>query len=129
MAELYVADAHTFARYLINELPKEADAVFEKAEREKSNIVIPAIAIAELIYVFERTRSESKIWEMFEKIDICPSFSIYSLDEKVLKIIPDVKLRELHDRIIVATYIAMKAEGLITKDEEIRKSGLVKTIW
>ena len=129
MAELYVADAHTFARYLIDELPKEADAVFEKAEREKSNIVIPAIAIAELIYVFERTRSESKIWKMFEKIDTYPSFSIHPLDEKVLKIIPDVKLRELHDRIIVATYIATKAEGLITKDEEIRKSGLVKTIW
>jgi len=129
MAELYIADAHAFARYLINELPKEADAIFEKAEREKSNIVIPAIAIAELIHVFERTRSESRIWEIFEKIDIYPSFSIHSLDEKVLKIIPEVKLRELHDRIIVATYIATKAEGLITKDENIRKSGLVKTIW
>jgi predicted nucleic acid-binding protein len=129
MAETYVMDAHAFARYLTNDLPKEADAILEKAEKQKSSIVIPAIAIAELIYVFERTKSETKIWEMFDKIDIYPSFFIHPLDEEVLKIIPDVRLSELRDRIIVATCIAVKAEGLITKDEEIKKSKLVKTIW
>jgi len=124
MAEAYVLDAHAFAHYMTDDLPKRADAILERVERQESYIVIPAIAIAELIYVFERTKSEPKIWEMFERIDIYPCFSIYPLDEKVLKIIPDVKLPELHDRIIVATYIAVKAEGLITKDEEIRKSRL-----
>lgn len=129
MDELYVSDAHAFARYLIDELPDDVDTIFENAERQKCKIFIPSIAIAELIHVFERTRSELKIWEMFDKIDIYPSFSIHPLDEKILKIIPDVKLTELHDRIIVATSVAMKAEGLITKDTEIRKSELVKTIW
>lgn len=129
MSELYVADAHAFARYLIDELPREADVVFKGAERQKCKIFIPSIAVAELIYVFERTGSEPKIWEMFDKIDVYPGFSIYPLDEKVLKIIPDVRLAELHDRIIVGTNVTLKAEGLITKDEEIKKSGLVKTIW
>lgn len=129
MVELYVADAHAFAHYLVDDLPNEADAIFENAERQKCNMLIPSIAIAELIYIFERTKSELKIWEMFDKIDIYPSFSIHPLDEKILKIILDVKLTELHDRIIVGTSVAIKAEALITKDAEIRKSRLVKTIW
>jgi len=129
MVEFYVADAHAFAGYLVNELPKKADAIFEKAEQQESSILIPAIAVAELIYIFEKTGSEPKLWEMFDKIDLYPSFSIYPLDEEILKIIPDIKLKELHNRIIVATCIAVKAEGLITKDEDIRKSRLAKTIW
>jgi predicted nucleic acid-binding protein len=129
MVEFYVADAHAFAGYLVNKLPKKADAIFERAEQQESSILIPAIAVAELIYIFEKTGSEPKLWEMFDKIDLYPSFSIYPLDEEILKIIPDVKLKELHDRIIVATCIAVKAEGLITKDEDIRKSRLVKAIW
>lgn len=129
MDELYVADAHAFAKYLVDELPREADSVFKGAERQKCKIFIPSIAVAELIYIFERTGSEPKIWEMFDKIDIYPGFLIYPLDENVLKIIPHLRLADLHDRIIVGTSVALKAEGLITKDEEIRKSGLVKTIW
>lgn len=129
MSKVYVVDAHAFASYLIDELPTEANAILKAAEEQKCEIFIPAIAMAELIYVFERTGSELKIWEMFDKIDLYPSFSIHPLDERVLKIIPDVKLTELHDRIIVGTSMALKADGLITKDKEIRKSGLVETVW
>jgi predicted nucleic acid-binding protein len=129
MSKVYVVDAHAFASYLIDELPTEANAILKDAEEQKCEIFIPAIAMAELIYVFERTGSELKIWEMFDKIDLYPSFSIHPLDERVLKIIPDVKLTELHDRIIVGMSVALKADGLITKDKEIRKSGLVETVW
>jgi len=129
MSEVYVADAHAFAGYLIDELPHKADTIFKEAERQKCEIFVPSIALAELIYVFERTESDLKIWEMFDKITLYPSFSIYPLDEGILRIIPDVKLAELHDRIIVGTSIAIKADGLITKDEEIKKSELVKTVW
>jgi len=129
MDGVYVADAHAFARYLIDELPKGADAIFDRAERQECRICVPSIAIAELIYVFERTKTEPRIEEMFNKIDIYPSFLIHPLDERVLKIIPHVKLKDLHDRIIVGTSIAIRADGLITKDKDIKKSRLVKTIW
>lgn len=129
MVELYVADAHAFACYLVDKLPNEADTIFANAESQKCRISIPSIAIAELIYVFERTESEPRIWEMFDKIDLYPCFLIHPLDERILKTIPDIKLTELHDRIIVATAIKVEAEKLITKDEEITKSGLVETIW
>jgi hypothetical protein len=54
---------------------------------------------------------------------------VHPLDEEVLKLIPDVALKELHGRIIVATCKLVKANKLITKDEEITLSGIVRTIW
>ncbi len=48
---------------------------------------------------------------------------------RIIKRIEELtKLPELHDRIIVASADILKA-GLITKDENIKKSGYVKTIW
>ena len=129
MDELYVADAHAFACYLADKLPKKSDDIFKKAELEKYRISIPSIAVAELIHVFERAGAKDKIWEFFEKIDSYPSFSICPLDEELLKIVPDVELTELHDRIIIAACKSLKAEALITKDRAIKESGLVKTIW
>ncbi len=126
---IYVADTHAFAYYLASRLPEGVDPIFRDAELERCSIVLPSIVVAELIYLFEKTGNLSKIWEMFDKIELYPSFSISPLDDRVLRIIPEIKLTELHDRIIVGTAILLKAEALITKDEEITRSRIVKTIW
>lgn len=124
----YVADSHILGAYLLDELPERSDRIFEEVENEMATLIIPSIVIAELIYVYEKAQLASKIWEMFEKLDAYPSFTIHPLDEPLLKMIPDIKLAELHDRIIVATCIITKAKALITKDQEIRSSNLVPTI-
>lgn len=125
----YVVDSHILGAYLLDELPERPDQIFEDAENEKATLIIPSIVLAELIYVYEKARITSKIWEMFEKLDAYPSFTIHPLDESLLKIIPDIKLPELHDRIIVATCIYTKAKALITKDQQIMSSKLVRTIY
>jgi predicted nucleic acid-binding protein len=129
MGGTYVADTHAFAYYLAGKLPEKVDSLFREAERERCRIVIPSIAVAELIYILEKGGVEEKIWEMLDKIDTYPSFQLYPLDEDVLRMIPEVRLSELHDRIIVATSLLLKAEGLVTNDSEIRKSRLVETFW
>ena len=129
MNETYVVDTRTFAYYLADRLTRKADEAFKKAEMHKSTIVIPTIAIAELIYILEKSKAESEIWDMMHTIDTYPSFQLHPLDEDILRMIPDVKLKELHDRIIVATCLLLKAEGLITRNSEIKRSGLVKIIW
>lgn len=126
---VYVIDSHILGAYLLDELPDRSNRIFEDAEEENATLIIPSIVIAELIYVYEKAKLVSKIWEMFEKLDVYPSFTINPLDEPLLKIIPDIKLPELHDRIIVATCIYTKAKALLTKDEEIRSSKLVRTIY
>jgi predicted nucleic acid-binding protein len=66
---------------------------------------------------------------MFERLDMSPSINVHPFDEEVLKLVPDTLLKELHDRIIVATCTFVKATKLITKDEEIARSGIVRTLW
>jgi predicted nucleic acid-binding protein len=129
LTDVYVADAHAFASYLADSLPNKSDRIFRDSEEEKCRIVLPSIALAELIYVFEKTNAKSKIWYMFERLDMSPSVNVHPLDEEVLKLVPDVALKELHDRIIVATCKLVNANKLITKDEEIAESGIVRTIW
>ncbi len=50
-----------------------------------------------------------------------------SLNLQVIRLLPHIRLKELHDRIIVATAKILNAT-LITKDEEIKNSKIVETI-
>lgn len=125
----YIADTHALAYYLADGLPRRAGEVFEEAEGGLHRIYIPSISIAELIHIFEKTKTAERIWDMFEKLDLIPNLIIYPLDVQVLKRLPDITLTELHDRIIVATSLILRAEAVLTKDDAIRRSDLVKTVW
>lgn len=124
----YVADAHAIAYYLRGDLPTDADKAFRQVEREEGKMFFPAIALAEIVHVFEKTRKRKRVRAMFNKIDEYPTFLIHALGEQVLKIVPEIELSELHDRIIVATSKLVKAK-LVTKDKEIQRSGIIETIW
>ena len=126
---LYVIDAHVLGAYFVDELPERSDRIFREAEHERANLIVPSIAIAELIYAYEKAKLATSIWEMFDKLDMYPCFTIHPLDEPLLKIIPEIKLPKLHDRIIVATCICTKAKALLTKDQNIRSSRLVPTVY
>jgi predicted nucleic acid-binding protein len=125
----YVVDAHAFGAYLFDRLPPKAEEIFREAERGEVEIALPAIVVAELIHVLEKAKLDSFIWEIFESIDEYPSFMIQPLDESVLKLVPGVRLQELHDRIVVATCKHLSSKAVITKDREIRTSNLVETVY
>lgn len=129
MSSDYVADTHAIAYYLADKLPAKVDQIFKRAEEGSCKIYVPSIAIAELIYLFEKTKTVDRIWDMFERLGITPNLVIYPLDVTVLRRLPDIKLAELHDRIIIATCLTLKVETILTKDEEIKNSKLVETIW
>jgi len=126
---IYVADAVAFLYYLLDKLPPAADQAFKEAEEGEAVICLPTIAAAELLYLFERKGWLDKWHELLRSVEELPCFTFYPFDEDVLRELEGVGLRELHDRIIVATAKAAKAEALITKDREIISSGIVKTLW
>ena len=67
--------------------------------------------------------------ETLEKMIEYPNFNIVPLDIGTIKEIMNINIKlEMHDKLIVATAIQHNA-GLITKDEEIKKSDLVKIYW
>ena len=69
-----------------------------------------------------------KFEEILSRIQISSNYHVYPLDERVVVECMNVKLADPHDRIIVATAKLLNAR-LITKDENIRNSKIVETIW
>lgn len=117
----YVTDAHSLIWYLSDDgrLGKNASAIFEKADNGEVIIIVPTIALAEIIHICEKRKIDLKIKEVVEKIH-----SSSNLENSIsLK-----KVSDIHDRIIVATTKMLKAK-LISKDKEIIGSKEVETIW
>jgi len=125
---LYIADAHAWIYYLIDRLPKKANEAFLKAEKGEAVIFVPTIILAECVYLVERGKIVLSYEELFSKLREAENFIPAPLTLEVVEALTKIPLTELHDKIVVATAQLLHAV-LITKDMEIIKSGLVKTLW
>lgn len=105
----YVTDTHAFLWYLTDspELSQRARAIFDSCDSGEATIIIPAI-------VFKILQANNFI---FSEID-------WSLILKVNKV---KGLKDLHDRIIIATAQLFNS-SLISKDKIIRNF-YKDTIW
>lgn len=125
---MYVADAHAWVHYLLGTLPENLKEILAKTENFEEIIFLPAIALNEVIWIAEKGRITINVDGMLSKLDEPSNFIVVPLDFAVTKKVAEMKFGELHDRIIISTAKMLNAT-LITKDEKIVKSGIVKTIW
>jgi PIN domain nuclease of toxin-antitoxin system len=127
----YVADTHAFLWWLAQDarLGQQATAAFEAAEEGRANIIVPTIVLAESVRVVEKKRLTLRFEDVLRRLETGWNYTAYPLDMAVVLQLPRLnKLRELHDRIIVATAKALGAT-LITRDAAIRESGYVTVVW
>jgi predicted nucleic acid-binding protein len=128
----YVTDTHPFVWYLAADdgrLSPSAKSVFENADSAKAVVVIPAIVLAESLYLAEKGRIKAKAVEILELVESALNYRLYPLDLSVIQIAWELKkIPEIHDRVIAATAKRLGLE-LITDDNRIRQSGYVKTLW
>jgi PIN domain nuclease of toxin-antitoxin system len=127
---MYVTDTHAFLWYLSEDkrLSKKALEAFEECDTGKDIMIIPSIVLVEALFLCEDERVELKFEEIISRLQISSNYHVYPLDERVVAECMNIKLSDPHDRIIVATAKLLNAK-LITKDENIRKTKIVKTIW
>jgi len=128
---LYVVDTHALIWHLTGDprLGRNARSILERADRCKEVVLVPSIVLAECLYLLEKKGRGSLFLDLLNAVEAHPAYDIYPLTAAVLREMPNiVGLAELHDRIIVATAKVNNAV-LITKDEEIRRSGYIPTIW
>ncbi|WXG41471.1 MAG: PIN domain-containing protein [Candidatus Freyarchaeum deiterrae] len=125
----YVSDAVAFLYFLLDRLPHGADEVFKEAEKGRAVVYLPTIAAAELYYLFEKKGWLERWDKLREKMSEAVTFRYYPFDEKVLNLLKSSKAKELHDKIIILTAKALKADALLTKDEELVKIREVNIIW
>ena len=136
MADKYILDTDALVWYLEGNtrLGDQAKTTISAAESE---MVLPLIALAEAAFLFEKGRigipSISNLLADVrndERIEVQPlTVAIFerSLTSEGLRI-PD-----LHDRFIVSTGLYLQDLGhtvsILTKDENITHSGILRVIW
>lgn len=127
---MYVTDTHSFLWYLQHDekLGSKAKLVFEACDNESEVIIIPSIVLIESIFICEKKKIEMKFQHILERLKTASNYYIYPLDEEIVLECSKINLKEPHDRIIVATARLLDA-SLITNDENIKESKLVKTVW
>ena len=128
---VYVTDTHPFLWYLAEDkrLSANAKKIFDKAEAGNEIIVVPTIVLAESMHILEEKRLLLKFKDIVKKLEIGLNYTSIPLDLKVIKASEDLeKLKELHDKIIVASAKVLDCP-LITKDRGIKNSNYVKAVW
>jgi predicted nucleic acid-binding protein len=123
---------HPFACLVFYRRPaseqKKALKSFESTVKE-GQIIVPTVVLAEILFIAKKGRTSLNFTATVSKIEALANFEIASLDLDVLKIAESIDVPlEMHDKLIVATAIRYEA-CLITRDEQITKSKIVKTIW
>jgi PIN domain nuclease of toxin-antitoxin system len=127
----YVADTHALLWWFTNgpQIGSRAAEVFERCENGECCIFIPSIVIAEALSIFDKKRISFDFKALFGAIHESDNFFIVSLDYEILREMVALKeIEELHDKIIVSTAKHLNLP-IITKDQIIRASQIVETIW
>ena len=127
----YVVDTHALVWYLAADrrLSAVARAILEN---EHAVLVIPTIVLAELRHLIAKKRVNTHFDAVLTELRRDRRVIIHTFDLTCVERL-DPRL-DLHDGAIVATAIARRDllgedVALITRDAEIRQSGLVRTVW
>ena len=134
MATRFVLDAHAVIWHL------EANSRLGNAARSiladpTSDLVLPAITLAEAVYVVEKGRTRiPSAQALLDGVRADPRIEVFPLNLDVLLACEAAKsVPELHDRLLVASALVLQSRGhvvsLVTKDESIVRSGLVAISW
>ncbi|MDZ7289297.1 MAG: PIN domain-containing protein [candidate division KSB1 bacterium] len=134
MATKHIIDTHALVWYLEGNprLGANAKAVMDEPT---SVLVIPLIALAEACWMVEYGKSSiPTVKELLAVVDADPRVAVLPLDRTVLdKTLGMTAITEMHDRQIVATALCLADEGetvaVLSKDRDIRASGLAPIIW
>jgi predicted nucleic acid-binding protein len=130
MQNRYAADTMALILYLEKrKLSKVVANIFSEVENGNIELIIPAMAVAELAYLAERERIDTNLIEVRKLLTDIKNVKIEPLKFEIIEAAFKIKsIPELHDRLITAT-AAFYNSTLITNDPIIQASGSVKVIW
>ena len=112
-----------------SKLSPAADRAFRQVEQGQARLLVPAIVVAELIFIVERGRLSADIDELLHQIESADNFEICTLGQDQLACLKEQRtISTMHDRFIVCEALLRQAK-LITKDEEIHRAGVVPVVW
>jgi len=130
---VYVTDTHALVHYVeqrLTRLGKKACRIFKEADERKTVIYVPSPVLWEVSrHLYEGLFTFPMPFDRWcRHLAEQQGFSITPLDWPDIKEARYLPFDDPFDCLIAGTAIRLGLP-LITKDSEIRESGLVKTIW
>jgi PIN domain nuclease of toxin-antitoxin system len=123
---LYVTDSHSLIWYLLDspKLSFNASEVFKTVEQGRAKLLIPAIVIAEIIFIVQSGKVQADLDSLLLDIQESDNFQISPLGlDELICLKEQIEIPEMHDRLIVCEALLKKGK-IITKDKQIKDSGL-----
>lgn len=130
----YILDTHALIWFL------EGNARLGLTAKEiladsSSELVLPAIALAESIWIVSRDKTSiPSVEALLNVVKQDKRVLVYPLDSEVIeKSVNLTAINEMHDRQIVSTALAIEGQGnqvaLLTCDQNICAANLVRIVW
>ena len=129
-----LADSHAIVWYIKGSDRLSPGAATALTQAEATDGVVMSVAtLIDLWYVTQTTKAvtEADLAELRKQMSASPELRLHPIDEDVADAttaIPRDTLADPWDRFIVATAKVLDVP-LVTRDQAIRESGLVPTIW
>ena len=122
----FVTDTQALVKFMMGKkvINDRSHQAFLSADKAESTIIIPAIVLMEVLYLFEKNRIDISLFQT-EDLLKSQNYQFEPLSLEILKTASEITdIPELHDRLIAATarYLDLP---LITNDPVIRASEFV----
>jgi predicted nucleic acid-binding protein len=125
----YVTDTQALAKFMMGEkvINNAAHQAYLSADKGEATIIIPAIVLMEVLYLFEKNRIEIGLLQTEDLME-SQNYQFEPLSFEILRTASQIDdIPELHDRLIAATakYFDLP---IITNDPVISRSRFVQII-
>ena len=129
MAEYVVDTVALILRLEKRKMGARAEQVFTDAEAGRARIQVPAMVLAEILYLSQRGRISATLEDVRAYLRRYAECREYPLTFDVVETAARITdIPELHDRLIAATAVFLAAP-LVTDDGKISESAFVRTVW
>jgi len=125
----YVTDTQALVKFMMGKkvINDKAHQVFLSTDKGECTIIIPAVVLMEVLYLFEKNRISI---DLIQTEDLLKSknYQLEPLSMEILKTASEITdIPELHDRLIAATARYLDIP-IITNDPVIRNSQFVRIL-
>lgn len=125
----FVTDTQALVKFMMGKkvINNAAHQAYLSADKGEATIIIPAIVLMEVMYLFEKNRIEIGILQTEDLME-SQNYQFEPLSLEILKTASQIHdIPELHDRLIAATAMHLDLP-LITNDPVISKSEFVQIV-
>jgi PIN domain nuclease of toxin-antitoxin system len=130
----FVTDTHPFVHHVTgkrNRLGRRALSIFDSVKRGRDNLIVPFTVLEEVLLLSEvgKIRLPLPFRDFLISLGQADNFELGVNDTAVLlEAATFTTIRDPYDRLIIAQ-ARVAGLPLITGDEKIQDSGLVRTVW